>query len=344
MKNNMLVHYIDSFLSYNDIEYLDYYNKNTLDILNNYIYENVDTTYWSMSDMVRVTCEKYGSSYWEDNIGLYFWDGSKLILPFYNGVLNYYGSNEYEIDQKVNSFGFVPNCFQFIHDYEPSEPFANNGLLKSKVLFTNLSSYYNEICDCYTKHMVNGSVLSIADFYANNRRYILMFFGDMDNQIQEFLCNNRPYDFDIDGIFQEYDCGVNIYNIYDTKNSCDEDFYLFIHPKFLDVNFGNANNCNNFRQLCDNSTNKGNKSKGKKYHNKVIKKNNTNVERHKCKSVTNKGETCSRMAKSGLDFCGIHDNSVQVYQCTSVTAKGIQCGREVKNGYNCCSIHLRQYT
>lgn len=339
----MRVHYIANFLSYNDLDCLDYYSENTLCNLNNYIYENVDTSYWSFADMVRVNMEKYGSGYWEDNVGLYVWDGAKLIYPFYNGVLNYFGSNEYEIDQKVNSFGFIPNCFQFIRDYEPYEAFQEDGLLKSKVLFSDLSSYYNDICDSHTRHIVNGSVFSIADFYANGRRYILMFFGEMSNQIHEYLCNNRPYDFDVDGIFQEYECGINIYNIYDTKNSCDDDFYFFIHPKFLDVNFGN-NNCNRFRQLCNESNNKRNKSKGKKYHNKVINKSNGCVERYRCKSVTNKGESCSRMAKPGCEYCGIHDTSGQAYLCASTTAKGVQCGREAKNGFNYCSIHLKQYT
>jgi len=340
----MYVHYINNFLSYNDIEYLDYYTENTLCNLNSFIYENIDTSYWNPSDMVRVNCQKYGSGYWEDNVGLYFWDGSKLIFPFYNGVLNYYGSNEYEIDQRVNSFGFVPNCFQFIRDYEPHEAFNYDGLLKSKVLFTDLSSYYNDICDSHTRHMVNGRVLSIADFYTNGRRYVLMFFGEMNNQVHEYLCNNRPYDFDVDGIFEEYNCGVNIYNIYDTKNSNSEDYHFFIHPKFLDVNFGYSNNCNKFRQMCHNSNNSSNKSKGKKYHNKIISRANAPVERHKCKSVTNKGETCSRLAKPGCDYCGIHDTSTTTYLCASVTAKGAQCGREVKNGYNYCSIHLKQYT
>ncbi len=340
----MRVHYINNFLSYNDIDCLDYYNDNTLCNLNNFIYENIDTSYWSVSDMVRVNCQKYGSGYWEDNVGLYFWTGSKLIFPFYNGVLNYYGSNEYEIDQKVNNFGFVPNCFQFIRDYEPFEPFQYDGLLKSKVLFSDLSLYYNDICDNHTRHMVNGMVLSISEFYANNRRYILLFFGEMNNQIHEYLCNNRAYDFDVNGIFQEYNCGINMYNIYDTKNSSEDDYYFFIHPNFLNVNFGYNNNCNNFRQMCNNSYNTNNKSKGKKYHNKLIAKNNRNTERHKCKSMTNNGETCSRMAKEGRDYCGIHDTSSEIHLCCSITAKGVQCGREAKNGYDYCSIHLKHYT
>ena len=337
----MQLHYIENFMYHYDMDCLDYYTDSTLNKLNSYIRDNVDTSYWNRGDMVRVSLEKYGCYNWDDNIGLYFWNGHKVIFPFYNGALNYYGSNEYEIDQQVNRFGFVPNQFQFIRDYEPEEAFVDYGLMCSKVLFTNLSNYYNDICDSYIQHYAGDSILSIGEFYANGRRYFLMFFGDMSNDICNYLQQNRPYDFDVDSILDEYNCGINIYDIYDMKGSDSNDAYFFIHPNFLDINF-NKSNCNKYNEFCSQSHNKSRKSKGKKYVNEINYASKNVIQKHKCKSVTNKGVSCSRLAREGSDYCGIHDNQTEVIQCASVTAKGIQCNREAKSGYSYCSIHLKK--
>jgi len=336
----MEVRYISNFLNEYDFEELDYYNDSTLSNLNSYIYNNVDVSYWNKGDMVRVKLERYGNKEWYDNRGLYFWDGSRLLMPSYEGGVNYYGSNEYEIDQQTNRFGVVPSNLQFIYDYEPNEPLCEDGLMKSKVMYSNLSNYYDEICESHSRHIINGDIFSMADFYANGKRYILMFFGELNEQVQEYLCNNHPYDFDVEGILDDLNCGVDIYNIYDTKGSCSDDFHFFIPSEFLSINF-NDNVCSRLNQYCKNSQSKNKKSKGKKYQNQIINKNNTNV-RQRCISVTNKGVACSRMAKDGSEYCGIHYGGVAVSQCISMTAKGIQCGRDVKSGYDYCNIHLKK--
>jgi hypothetical protein len=337
----MQVHYISNFLNEYDMDRLDYYNNSTTKDLNCYIQNNVDTSYWQVADIIRVKLELYGEKEWYDNKGLYFWNGSKLITPFYNGVINYYGSTEYEVDQQINRFGMIPNNIQFIHDYEPNEPFCNDGLIKSKVLFSDLSAFYNDICSSQTRHNVGDSILSIADFYTNSRRYILIFFGEMTNEIHEYICQNRPYDFDVEGVLEDLNCGIDIYNIYDTKDSSSDDFHFIIPNEFLNINFNDKIH-NVFNDYCSKSKNSGRKSKGVKYHNQIIEKKSNEAIRHKCISVTNKGVACSRMAQVGSTCCGIHSTSTLLNQCASVTAKGIQCGRDVKNGYNHCSIHIKK--
>jgi hypothetical protein len=260
-------------------------------------------------------------------------------MPFYNGHINRYGTNEYEIDQQTNRFGVVPNNIQFIYDYDPNEVLCEDGLLKSKVMYSNLSNYYDEICSSHSRHIVNGEIFSMADFYANGKRYILMFFGEMNCQIKQYLCNNRPYDFDAEGILEDLCCGIDIYNIYDTKDSCSDDYHIFIPSHFININFDDVI-CNKFNNYCNRNQSRNMKSKGKKYQNEIH--NNSKKVRNKCISVTNKGVACSRMAKDGSEYCGIHYNGIEVSQCISVTAKGVQCGRDVKTGYDYCSIHLKK--
>lgn len=337
----MQVHYISNFLNEYDMDELDYYNDSVLSDLNCYIRDNVDTSYWNTNDMIRVKLERYGDNEWYDNKGLYFWDGYKLILPFYNGTINYYGSDEYEFDQQLNRFGFVPNHMQFIRDYTPDEPLCEDGLFKSKVMFSNLSMFYDDIYESHSRHIVNGSIFTMADFYANGRRYILMFFGELDNRIREYICSNNPYDFDVEGILNDLNCDISLDDIYYTKNSCPDDYHFFIPSEFLSINF-NDKITNKFNNYCNTSKSKGKKSKGVKYHNQVIQKNSNQNNRSKCISVTNKGVSCSRMAQDGSSYCGIHSVSNEAHQCASVTAKGIQCGRDAKNGHSYCSIHLKK--
>jgi hypothetical protein len=343
----MQIHYIRNYVYDNDLECLEYYSQDTLSSLNNYVDDNIDTSDWSCGDMVRVEMERYEKDSWEDNKGLFFWNGYRLIYPFYHGNLNDFGTVEYDVDSTIDINGFVPNTFQALYDYLPYEPFEfTDGIKNNKIVFTDLSRYCDEINYNFETFNVSNSCYSgdgkftISHFYHDGTRYFVMFFGDMRDEIINYLSRNRPYDLEAETCLMEFDASTNIYDVYEKYDSTSYDTYFFIHPRFLNVDF-EAVNCETPLQIrCRESRSKPKHAKGTFYHNTPSGKYSAPVSKNRCISVTNKGKHCTRMAKSGHSYCGIHLNEGSFVQCSAYTAKGSRCGREAKAGSDYCGIHI----
>lgn len=340
----MQVHYITDFVYCNDLDCLEYYSRDTLRLLNDHVNDYVDTSYWSRGDMIRVEMERYCTSSWSGNEGLFFWNGSELIYPFYNGNLNRIGSCEYEIDQQIQSEGFVPNCFQAIFDFNPKDTFEDyDGIRGNKTMFTDLCSFESDIYDNHIEYQVASDVadtLSITYFYYNGERYFVIFFGSLNNEINNYISNNRPYDFDAESALLEYNTDISLCSIQNIFDGSDDDHYMFIHPRFKDIDFNACSYESRLSRKIRNSKFKSNNSIGVKYNNKPKNNYKTEVAVHKCSSVTNKGIRCTRNAKDGYDYCGIHLELDEPMKCCAVTAKGIRCVRDAKDGYSYCGIHI----
>lgn len=338
----MTVHYINDYLSANNLDTLDYYDCNFINELNNYIQYYIDTSYWSRADIVRVSSSRYSECYGNDT--LFFWDGTSVVYPFYNGTLNNIGTCEFEIDTEIDSCGFTPNLFQCIHDFYPDDVIGVQDGMYNKILFTDLSSFSDSIFDNCVKYNAGCITVSISYFYAGGVRYFIMFIGDMTDEISNYIYANRPYDFDIESCLPEHDINITLNDIYDTYG-CSGEHVMFIHPRFLYTDFDSVNCNNRLQEMMEQSRSVYTQSNGGNFNvsntNLKRSKKNTNV-KNKCVSVTSKGVQCSRVARDGSDFCGIHINEIdEAEQCTSVTAKGVRCGRLAKDGFYYCGIHLR---
>jgi hypothetical protein len=343
----MQIHYIRNYVYDNDLECLEYYSQDTLSSLNNYVDDNIDTSDWSCGDMVRVEMERYEKDSWEDNKGLFFWNGYRLIYPFYHGNLNDFGTVEYEVDTTIDIGGFVPNTFQALYDYSPQEPFDyTDGIKNNKVVFTDLSQYNSEISDNYVTFNVSNSQydsenrLTISHFYHDGIKNFVMFYGNMRDEIMNYLCRNRPYDLDAEATLSEFDSSTNIYDVYEKYDSNSYDNYFFIHPKFLTIDFEAINQESPLQAWCNRTKSRSKHAKGVFYHNTPSNKYSTGSNKTQCISVTNKGKCCTRMAKSGHSYCGIHLQEGNFVQCSAYTAKGIRCGREARHGNDYCGIHI----
>lgn len=286
---------------------MDYFCNDTLDQLNTYVDDEYDTSEFDTGDMFRVSMSSSGE-FSDDNEGIFFWNGSRLVFPFYNGELNSFGSNEYEIDQEICPDGFVPNLFQVIHDFHPDDPYQDNGIDCNRIYFTDLSSYYDDIKENFETYEVESSVssdLSITKFYANGEDYILVYPGEVNKRLGAYLKCNRPYDFDIDSALSEYDVEISSSKILDM---CDLDsaFIIFVHPKYLDISYDSCGrggiHARARKSRGGNSSNYD--SSGISAY--ATKPSFTVKEKRYCCKKTGKGKTCSRMAKDGYDYCGIH--------------------------------------
>lgn len=340
----MQIRYITDFVYCNDFEYLEYYSRDTLDLLNDHVNNYINTDDWCHGDMVRVEMERYCTDSWTGNEGLFFWNGYNLIYPFYNGNLNRIGSCEYEIDQEIHNDGFVPNCFQAIFDFDPKEPFDDyDGIRGNKILFTDLSMFEDDIYDNHIKYSIESDaddVISITYFYYNNTKYFLMFFGELNSSVINHITRNRPYDFDAEGVLLEYNADTSLYSIQDMLGGEDYDHYMFIHPRFNSIDFDACNRESRLHSKMRSSKAKSNNSRGVRYNNTHKSNFKNEVVTHKCLSVTNRGIRCTRNAKSGYDYCGIHLEVSDPVKCSAVTAKGIRCVRDAKEGSCYCGIHI----
>lgn len=356
----MNIHYVYNFVSNFGLYELDYYNPDTLDQLNNFIYENIDYSYWSRGDMVRVSLTENEDSNWYDIRGLYFWNGSALIYPFYNGKINSFGTTEYEIDSQISNSGYIPNIFQFAHEFHPADAFSNSdGINDCKILFSNLSSFsevYNSDGKYYLSNNYDSTgYATVYKFEHNSINYHVFILGEDNYQIQEYFSSNRPYEFDISQVCSEYDISLSPDEIRSAFGLGYYDQLMFIHPRFLNTSFENTvceSDC--IVSRIQNSRRKTNYSSSgyvlsRDYTSKPNKKSDS-CNKSRCIGSTSKGHPCTRMAKSGHSYCGIHLRSQQESQpipdelrCQCITAKGSRCVREIKNGYDYCAIHLSVY-
>ncbi len=306
----MSVHYIYNFVRDNGDYELDYFNSKTVDELNDYIYENIDTSYWNRCDLVRVSldCDCDGS--WCDTKGLFVWDGSKVIFPFYNGNVKRYSSPEYSVNQKICCDGFMPNTFQAIHDFYPEDISCLSDGFSNKIFFTDLSDMKYDIIDnmrifdvsnCYTDE------ISLSRFYYNGRSYILLMIGEYDSGVGNYLENNRPYDFDIYSAIDEYNIDTNVQDILDTFDESSDTQILFIRPEYFNINFNISCRTNKISNIVKSTNSRRNtknvtREEASKYCPQVEHK----AQKTKCQAVKSNGQSCSRMAKSGNRYCGIH--------------------------------------
>jgi hypothetical protein len=362
----MEVHYIENFVIDCGLDCLDYYDCDILSRLNDYVSENVDTSQWNKCDMVRVSPTKRTKTCWTDNQHLFFWDGYNLIYPFYNGNLNDIGTNDYEIDQQVDSSGFVPNVFQAFTDFDPSEPHRlNNGICLNRIYFTNLSDYRNQIS--FSRYVVSSSycgsngILNIGSFYHGYKRCFVIVLGEINQNIEHYLDNNRPYDFDISSALQEHDMSIDMDDIYSSYDSSEDDYYLFIQPKFLQIDFdgGYVKKSRFLSNLKKEKYSTGSNQSVKNYNNdwssnkksfeKATVPNIICDSKVQCVAYTGTGDRCTRMSKEGENMCGIHlriysSEEYESKKCSAYTGKGDKCTRDAKDGHDMCGIHLRIYS
>lgn len=340
---------------------LDYYNENTLDEINQYVYDNIDTSDWSRCDMVRVATTKKPNKKWQDVSGLFFWDGERLVFPFYNGRLGEMDTHEYNFDQMIDRFGYIPNLFQVIHDFHPSEPVSiSDGISHNQVMFTNLSKFSNQLNKNVRRYTVSNNfsdndIISITSFkdYDYNITYYVLVLGEMTSQVRKYFNGNHPYDFDLNLIADEYEFGATVDEIKDEINFGDYDQIMFIHPGFLGVNFNvSSYGCyKNYHKSNHSGKYKGTQPNFESSARGTRPKFVNQKQKNKCIGSTNKGGNCTRMAKNGSDYCGIHLRAMQEtgsideeIQCISTTGKGKRCNRMAKVGYDYCGVHLRIYS
>jgi hypothetical protein len=301
--------------------------------------------------MIRVSTQRYGCDSWCGCEGLFFWTGYSLVYPFYDGKLNDVSSREFEIDQALDSCGFVPNLFQAISEFEPEDMFGlDNGITNNKILFSDLSEFADEIYDnCVSYNVSNNhydsdNIISVGHFEKNYRRYFVIFLGRMNDMVYTYLRNNRPYDFDIDNVFSEFSMSIGLSDVIDTFDSSYSDCYFFIQPRFLDIKFDKYGTSILSRRIAQSQVAHRIAEKAEFYGGKSVKKTKKKEQQNQCQSYTARGDQCSRLAKKGEDYCGIHLKEMienGATQCHSYTARGDQCCRLAKDGYDYCGIHLR---
>jgi len=344
----MATHYINNFVVWMENIVLEYYNPKTIQNLNNFVSQCINTYSWNIGDSVRVANNCYGE--FERGVeGLFIWNGSELIYPFYNGKLNKYGCRGYEIDQLIHSSGYVPNTIKFIYDFEPG-----NG--ENRVLFTDLSYFKDEILSNKSQYCVDHNYNDEGITCFKFRDYCIVILGETPYEFYNYIENNRPYDFNIDDIIIEYEMSVSKQDMIHTFGT---EKIMLIHPRFFNIDFDNSgydsdgilsrvkSSRNKTSYSCDGYNNTSYNTSSKTSSTKKFVLQET---RDKCIGKTGKGKSCSRAAKNGYSFCGIHlramaesDTIPDELRCVSKTGKGERCNRVAKNGYDYCSIHLRSH-
>jgi hypothetical protein len=352
----MQVHYIENFVRDIGCTYLDYYNYDTLHLLNTYIYKNFDISSWKRFDIARVELSIYSERNWPCSEGLYFWDGNKLIFPFFNGQLNCIGSSEYDIDQTIDRFGFIPNVFQLFRDYLPHDVNYTYCINSNRFIFSNLYEHNPDLFSNIAHYQISNNhedtgVLTVLTFSFNSSNYFVITLGALTQEQVNYMCTNGVYDLEFDTACYEYNLEYSAQDIKSQIGYSDynNDHILFLHPRFMYMNFDIPITYNiSYTQESNSSIVRGTRPQSRSCE-KATKPKFNKVKNKKCGGDTNKGQGCSRMAKEGYDYCGIHLRAMQEArplesdrQCICVTAKGIRCNRIVKTGYDYCGIHLKK--
>lgn len=315
----MYVHYVTDFVRDCGLMYLDYYNSSTLSDLNTYISNNVNTSEWGYGDLIKVLRERSSYTSSDDCYCMFFWNGYSLVYPFYDGALNTIGSSGYEIDQQIDGSGYVPNMFQAIHNFDVTTAINNlNGCLSNHVYFSCLQIFSEQILNSINRFGISNNyeqsqgVISVCCFNYGSINYYVMYLGDFTDAIYTHLSYNRPYDFDIFGVVNEFNLGCSVSDLYEAVGASSSDIFMFIHPRFLNIDYNNYQcSPNRLTTLIQSSKSKKKTSKGKVSKDALIEKStptrvNQTTDKRFCCSVTGKGGQCSRAAKSGHDYCGIH--------------------------------------
>ena len=192
----------------------------------------------------------------------------------------------------------------------------------------------------------------MLSFSFNSSKYFVIVLGTLTQELVNYMCTNSVYDLDFDTACYEYDLE---YSAEDIKNQIGYNYYnndhiLFVHPRFVGINFDIPITHNLVYTFNHNTTNVRGTQPQIRSCEKATKPKFNKVKSKKCSGGTNKGQGCSRMAKEGYDYCGIHLRAMQEAiplesekQCICYTGKGTRCNRMVKNGYDYCGLHLKKH-
>ncbi len=297
----MGVHTIYKFVDYYGDGYMFYKDNETYEKLKNYISnspnedEEIDTSDWNQYDTVRVHLTHDCSELPK----VFIWDGTKVVYPFFNGTCNESdGRIHCEIDESISVSGFMPNIFWAFHDYDPGEVFYSDEYrLPSTIGFTNLGDWADEIeentCTIDDVYTCDGNAtVTICNFDRNKH---LIFIGEFNNEIADYIRDSRPYDFDISNIISVNDMNLCMDDIYEHCGGSPGDYYFFIHNYHMGLDY----NIQDDEPEVFVSSGPSKVFGGTKKKEKII---DTSV---KCCSSTSNGSRCSNKAQpDGL--CGKH--------------------------------------
>lgn len=309
------IRYIYNYL-YNEGKNFDYYDsEDTLNNINNYIYNNESYSDWDRMDVIMV-CLNDGCS--EEDFSCFIWDGNSVIYPYYNGRT---GSS---LDSSIDSTGYFPNNFDvldvgidnikyFFNEHSSYKFFENC------VAWTNFSSYSYDVnisvqelySECYNQPYLTVCYISELDTFI-----YMISDGDEQSQfdkITDYIRSNRPYIFRED-MESRYGIQNNLYyirenlGVEDSSNS----HHLIIDPYFIDLDYEDIyyqNDDYTSSSILSRRTKK--KSAKKNYvesYTNTTTKSQTQYEI--CSATTKKGNCCSnKVVKNGL--CQMHYNNLR---------------------------------
>lgn len=230
-------HIIDDFVSFCGETCMMYLDNDTFYRLKEYIRDEVDTSNWYRCDIIEV----YMTHDCSESPEIFVWDGYTVCYPFYGGSCNDYQSDvKKNIDDVIHRNGFMPEIFKAYFDYDPNSVFFNDDIsFPSKTGFTNLSKWYDEIkenvfCLDNVQTCYGNSTVHICKFDGDKH---LIFIGDFDSDIESYICNNNPYDFDIANLIFGYNLDVDFDTILRECGSEEGDDFFFIHPRHINMNY-----------------------------------------------------------------------------------------------------------
>jgi hypothetical protein len=169
--------------------------------------------------------------------------------------------------------------------------------MPSTIGFTNLSDWADEIednvCTIDDVYTCDGnSTVTICNFDRNKH---LVFIGEFNNEIADYIRNARPYDFDISNIISVNYMNLCMDDIYECCGGSPGDYYFFIHNYHMGLDYNIQDDGPEiFVSSGPSKVFGGTKKKEKK--------TDTSV---KCCSSTSNGTRCSNKAQSD-GLCGKH--------------------------------------
>lgn len=293
-------HTIYDFVEYCNDSHMDYLDNYTYHMLKKYVSEKVDTSDWCKCDVIQVHMT-YDCS---ETPKIYIWDGDKLVYPFYNGKCNTIDSSfKNQIDDLISYSGYMPNIFQAFFDYDPFDVFYNDDFtMPSTIGFVNLNYWADDIsCNInrsdYVSTSYGDSVITICNFDGNKH---LVFIGEYDDNIMDYISCNNAYDFDISKLLLGYNVDLSEDDIYDICGGSSDDYYMFIHRYHMNVNYNIDDDSEDY---ISHSSSKFVCSTERSYSVKSI---------DKCCATTHTGARCSNNAQTG-GLCGKHKRSRRRY-------------------------------
>jgi hypothetical protein len=242
----MSVHYLENFLEYINKYSVDYMSAKTLDIVNDYIDNSgeIDTDDWEVCDYIRIPCDRDCYYYSDDDDndvkGLFIWNGCRVIYPFYNGTAN--TGKFRKLDIAISKDGYIPDSLILYNDYYPCDVFNVKRGLKRCIGFGRIIYDDNDDCVVNDSVRINGvssinrqsRCVTVANFGPGR---FVVFFGEFNDNIRDYIKNYRPYDLDIKGVIAKYNMSIDLDEICSICSSNEDDDYLFIHPNYIGLDY-----------------------------------------------------------------------------------------------------------